>query len=109
VFESQPQCKHNTPDITPIQNITIVPFYIDDSFSFHIQNIRVIDLNNYVYESNFKTEITFQSTGAANMWGLDAYSSTDISAVQDIFTVSLEAVSDLQDPTAIYVYLQILF
>jgi hypothetical protein len=84
-----------------------VPFYIDTPFSFEVASIRIVDMDNYVYESYFRAPVTFGSTGAQAMWGLDAYLSGDISTIQDILTVSVKPISDLQEPTVIYVYLVI--
>lgn len=80
-----------------------MPFYIDEAFSFTISSIRVVDMDNFVYESDYRAPITFSSTGPG-MWGFDAALSSDISATQDVMTVTVEAISDLQEPTVIYAY-----
>lgn len=98
------EISYELPDISPIQNLTIVPFYIDEAFSFTISSIRVVDLDNFVYESDYRSPITFSSTGKS-MWGFDAIASPDAAAAQDVLTVSVEAISDLQEPTVLYVYL----
>jgi hypothetical protein len=82
---------------------------MDHPFHFNFSNVRVVDMNDYVYESNLNSPLVLGTsyTGGA-LWYNAPPSINDPLAPYvepDVLSISVNAVSDQNDPIVIYAYL----